>query len=114
MTDKPGDKLTDEQKERLDALVVPGQPRRTGGVRKIVDIAAGEAAKLAFAFDDDARVVIGDTELRFTPGQYIVLPLETWTATLRRSLLVAQEEVEVESRQVRRAQRRALAQDRQN
>lgn len=97
----------------MDDFIIPGKPEKKGGVRQIVDVSGSEAPIIKLGEGD--LLIVGETGLHFlVPGPYIVLPLERWTTTLRRSIEVTQRETELDSRQVRRAQHRAITQDRNN
>jgi hypothetical protein len=79
--------------------------------RRVVTITPGTAPRIRV---EDDPVIVGDAELRFEPGDYIILPLEVWARTLSKAVAKAEAQVELDSRQVRRATQRAIAQDRRN
>jgi hypothetical protein len=73
----------------MDDFIIPGQPKKKGGVRTVVDVPGSSAPTVKLGPDDVLRV--GDIGLRFlTPGVYIILPLELWSRTLARSIARAQ------------------------
>jgi hypothetical protein len=97
----------------MDDFIVPGKPKKKGGVREIVDV-PGNAAPIVKLSSGDL-VVIGTTGLRFlVPGPYIIVPLDRWTGLLSRAIYNADPQTEESSRQVRRAQQREIIRDRSN
>lgn len=97
-----------------DDLIVPGrQPRKTGGVRRIFDVPPGQAPTIKLA--PGSLIVIDDIGIRLhEEGPFIILPLERWVRTLTKAIAKADQAIEEDSRQVRRAVARSITQDRRN